>query len=103
MVFVSDSIGDDTRGPMVRYSVSCRARTTGDRRIVSGPVGAKHGTSLRVLGLGCLQVLVRDVDLRFETIQLRILKNLPPVAAQILAVRLTGFQIAPSLKYLTNW
>jgi hypothetical protein len=44
--------------------------------------------------------LVGDVDLRFEGIELRILKNFPPVAAQILVIWLGRFPIA----YLfINW
>jgi hypothetical protein len=46
------------------------------------------------LGLSRLQVLVGDVDLSFEGIELRILKNFPPVAGEILIIRLGRFPIS---------
>src|SRR6266852_174072 len=52
-----------------------------------GPMVAEQRASLGVLGFSRLQVLVGDVDLRCEGIELGILKNLPPVAAEILAPR----------------
>src|SRR6266481_1917 len=65
-----------------------------DRWKVIGSVVAEHGASLGILGLGRLQVLVGDVDLRFEDIELRILKNFPPVTIEILVIRLGRFPIA---------
>src|SRR5467141_4945147 len=61
---------------------------------VIGSVVAEDGTSLGILGFSGLQVLVGDVDLSFEGIELRILKNFPPVAAEILVIRLGRFPIA---------
>src|ERR1700687_2999759 len=79
---------------MVRDFVSCRARTPVDRGKVSGPLVADERASLSVLGLGCFQVLVRDADLGFQGIELGVLKKFPPVATEILVIRLGRFPIA---------
>src|SRR5260370_11719773 len=59
-----------------------------------GPMVAEQRASLGVLGFGGFQVLVGDVDLSFEGIELRILKSLPPVAAEILVIWLGRFPVA---------
>jgi hypothetical protein len=48
---------------------------------------AQDCTSLPELRFRGLQVLVRYIDLLFQRIQLRILKNRPPFAAEILFIR----------------
>src|SRR5713101_3978793 len=54
---------------------------------IIGPLIAEKCTSLGILGFSRLQVLVGDVDSTFESIELRILKNLPPVPTEILVIR----------------
>src|SRR5258706_250004 len=88
------SIGDSTRGPMVRDSVSCCTGARIDRGEKIGSLIAELRASLRVLGRCRLQVLVRDVDLRLEGIQLGVLKHFPPIAAEGLVIRLGRFPIA---------
>src|SRR5271156_4986865 len=60
---------------------------------VIGTIVAKQRARLSVLGCGGLQVLVGDVDLLLQGVQLPILKNLPPIAAEILIVGLSRFPI----------
>ena len=60
--------------------------------IVSAIV-AEHSASLSVLRLGRFQVLVGDIDLRFQRIKLGILKNCPPIATEILVIRLSRLPI----------
>src|SRR6266852_7446625 len=67
-IVIGNSIAGEARRPILRDSVSCRARARGDRWEVSRPVVADQRTSLSILSLGRLQVLVGDVDLRFESV-----------------------------------
>src|ERR1700688_2116590 len=62
------------------------------RKIIS-PIVAKDGSCLLILRRGSFQVLVRNIDLKFQRIELRILKNSPPRTTKILVVRLGGFPI----------
>src|SRR5260370_38202015 len=55
---------------------------------------AEQRASLGVLGFSGFQVLVGGVDLSFQGIELRILKSLPPVAAEILVIWLGRFPVA---------
>ncbi len=84
------ALGRTVRGRLV---AGCR-RTCDHGRIVVRPRIAEQGTSLRVLRSRELQVLVGDVDLFLKSVQLRVLKHLPPVAAEILHVWLSRFPIA---------
>src|SRR5260370_36856075 len=59
-----------------------------------GAIVAERGVSLCIVGFGRFQVWVGDVELLFECIELRILKNFPPVTAEILIIRLGRFPIA---------
>src|ERR1700752_1937224 len=68
--------------------------------IVVGASITERGSRLLILRHCSLQVLVRDVDLLLQDIQLRILKDFPPVTAQVLVIRLRGFPI-PHL--LVGW
>src|SRR6266851_2807321 len=92
-------VGNAIEGRAARLTIAGRLCARGDGihsdgwKII-GPLIAEKGTSLGILGFSRLQVLVGDVDLRFEGIELRILKNLPPVAAEILVIRLGRFPIA---------
>ena len=45
------------------------------------------GPRLQELRLGSFQILIRYVDLSLQSIQLRILKNLPPLTAKVLIIR----------------
>ena len=78
---------------MGRLGAGCRC-TGGDRWKVIGAIVAEHGTSLGILSLGGFQVLVGDADLRFQSIELGVLKYFPPVTAEILVIRLGRFPIA---------
>src|SRR5580704_15416200 len=55
---------------------------------------ADQRAGLGILRLCSLKVLVRDIDLSFEGIQLSVLKQFPPVPAQILLVGLGGLPIS---------
>src|SRR6266853_41499 len=98
-------VADAIERRAMRLSVGGRSvagcnRIRGQSWKVIGPVIAENCTSLGILGFRRLQVLVGDVDLSFESIELRILKNLPPVAAEILVIRLGRFPIA---NLLISW
>jgi hypothetical protein len=45
------------------------------------------------LGFGSFQILVRYIDLIFQRVELRILKNRPPRTAKILVIGLGGLPI----------
>ncbi len=99
-VVVRNSIGDDTRRPMVRDSVARCTRARGNRGKVTSPLIANKCTSLCVSSFSRLQVLVGDIDLSFEGIELRILKDFPPVGAEALIIRLGRF---PNAHLLISW
>ncbi len=68
--------------------------TGGDRRVVIRPVVTEYSARLPILGLRSLQVLVGDLYLLFQCIKARVLKNLPPVSAEVLVVRLSCLPVA---------
>src|SRR5260221_1890376 len=69
-------------------------RVDGQGWKVIGAGVAEHCTSLGICSLGGFQILVGDVDLCFESVQLRVLKYLPPVAAELLVAGLGRLPIA---------
>src|SRR3984893_15509241 len=93
-VVIGTSIGSEARRPIVGDLVSRGVGATAERWEISRPVVADQRTSLSILSLRRLQILVGDITLQFEGVQLRVLKHLPPVAAEILVVRLGLFPIA---------
>src|SRR5260370_17976549 len=92
-------VGDGIEERAARLTVegrfdAARGRIRGQGWKVIGAGVAKDCASLGILGLGGLQILVRDVDLLLEVVQLRVLKYLPPVGAEILVFGLGGLPIA---------
>src|SRR5260370_15439915 len=86
-------IGNAIEGGAARLTIAGRLGAGGDGIRsdgwkVIGPLIAEKGTSLGILGFSRFQVLVEDVDLRFEGIELTILNNFPPVTAWILVAGL---------------
>src|SRR6266436_8032899 len=75
-----------------RFAAGCGRVGAHSWKKISSMV-AEQRASLGVLSFSGFQVLIGDVDLSFQGIELRILKNLPPVAAEILIVRLRCFPI----------
>src|SRR5882672_6132195 len=79
-IVVGGSIGGDTCRPVTGDSVSCGTRARGDRGEKIGPLVTEKCTSLCVLSL--------------QGIELRILKDFPPVAVDALIIRLGGLPVS---------
>ena len=72
---------------------ACRRRTRSDRGIVGRAVESYQRARLAELRLCGFQILVGDINLFFKRIQLRILKNLPPLSARDLIVGLSRLPV----------
>src|SRR5690242_17384111 len=72
---------------------ACRRGACRDCWIVRRAIESHQRSRLSELRFGGLEVLVRDVDSLFESIQFWILKNLPPLAASDLIIGLSRFPI----------
>ena len=64
-----------------------------DRREIACPGGLHDGKGLPVLSFRCGDILVRDVDLLFEGVELRVLEYLPPRSANNGFLRLCNFPV----------
>src|SRR5260370_41419704 len=82
------------RRAVAGYSCARRGRTDSHRREVIGAVIADHRSGLGILRLCCLQVLVGDIYLFFQSTQLRVVEYFPPVAPETYFVRLGSFPVA---------
>ena len=67
--------------PILRLVIASRGEASRDRRKIVRTILPDQSSRLNVLRLCCLQVLIRNIDLLFEAVQLRVLINLPPLAA----------------------
>jgi hypothetical protein len=76
-----------------RNSRPIGGKAGGDGRIVVSPRVAKNRSSLLILRLCLLQILVRNIDLEFQFIELRVFKYRPPVPTKILVIGLGGLPV----------
>src|SRR5580704_1140388 len=81
---------------------ACRRPRRHGRIVVRANV-AQSRSRLLVLRNRSFQILVRNIDLLLQRVQLLVLKNLPPVPAQVLVIRLRGFPICHLFISGRNW
>ena len=84
-----DQPADGTRGRLIFRVLltGCGGSRGGGWKVVRTNI-AQGRSGLLILSNSGFQVLVRYIDLTFKSIELRILKDLPPVAAQLLEIAL---------------
>src|SRR6266699_5936868 len=68
-----------------------RRGSCGNGWIVSCAIETYQRARLLILRLRRFQILIGDIYLLFQSVQLRVLKNVPPFAARDLIIGLCGF------------
>ena len=81
------------QGAVLRQMFACGRRARSHRGIVSRAVEPHQRPRLPELRFRRLQILIGDIDLFFKRIQLRVLKNLPPLSARDLIAGLRRLPI----------
>src|SRR5258706_13791208 len=74
--------------------------TRGDGRIITGAAGTNESPSCSILSLSNFQTLVGNVHLLFQLIQVRVAKELPPIATSSLVPRLSHL---PGIRCAGQW
>src|SRR5579863_1329333 len=94
-IIESDAVKVGTlRRAVIGILLAAGARPCCHRRIVVRTSVAESRSRLLILRDRGFQILVRNVDLLLQSIQLRVLKDLPPVPAEVLVVRLGSLPIS---------
>src|SRR6202051_2378120 len=92
-VVVSSTTQDCAGRSISRNARSGRRRASRHGWVVVGTVIAQGGSRLLKLRLCGFQVLIRYIDLEFQRVQLRILKNGPPITTKILVIGFGGLPV----------